>query len=71
MLYGAPPGTDVPQWLRRAVVGGLAPDRKDRPGSMPELLAALRADPSKRRTRWVAAAAAHTTSSSTAHHMAR
>jgi tetratricopeptide (TPR) repeat protein len=52
----APKGSDVPAWIRRALLRGLSLDRNDRPGSMPELLAALRADPAKRRRRWLASA---------------
>ncbi len=47
-------GSDVPPWLRRVVLRGLAPAREARPRSMDEVLAALRADPAKRRRRWVA-----------------
>jgi tRNA A-37 threonylcarbamoyl transferase component Bud32/tetratricopeptide (TPR) repeat protein len=53
----APKGTDVPPWLRRVLIHGMAPDRHARPGSMSEVLAALRADPVKRRRRWLAVAA--------------
>jgi Protein kinase domain len=48
-------GRKVPSWVRRVVLSGLATDREARPASMPELLAALRADPAKKRWRWLAA----------------
>jgi tetratricopeptide (TPR) repeat protein len=54
----APRGSDVPPWLRRVLLHGLRADRRDRPGSMQEVLAALRADPAKRRRRWLAIGAA-------------
>jgi tetratricopeptide (TPR) repeat protein len=53
----APKGTDVPPWLRRVLLRGLSVEREGRPGSMREMIAALRADPAKRRRRWLAGAA--------------
>lgn len=53
----APKGTDVPAWVRRVMLAGLAPKPEDRPASMQELLDALRADPGKRRRRWLVGAA--------------
>jgi tetratricopeptide (TPR) repeat protein len=50
-------GSDVPGWLRTVVLSGLEVDPNERPRSMDELLRALRADPSKRRRRWVIGAA--------------
>jgi tetratricopeptide (TPR) repeat protein len=52
----APGGGDVPAWVRKVLLWGLATERDARPASMTELLAALRADPGKRRRRWLAAA---------------
>jgi tetratricopeptide (TPR) repeat protein len=52
----APPkGSDVPLWVHKVVLSGLASDRRARPESMREVLAALRADPSRRRRRWLVA----------------
>ena len=51
-----PRGTAVPPWVHKVVLWGLATDREARPASMGELLAALRADPSQRRRRWLVAA---------------
>jgi tetratricopeptide (TPR) repeat protein/tRNA A-37 threonylcarbamoyl transferase component Bud32 len=53
----APKGSAVPGWLRRELLRGLSTDRDARPRSMGELLAALRADPARRRNRWLAAVA--------------
>jgi tetratricopeptide (TPR) repeat protein/tRNA A-37 threonylcarbamoyl transferase component Bud32 len=53
-----PKGSEVPPWIRRVLLHGLAPQRQARPGSMQEVLTALRADPAKRRRRWIAAGAA-------------
>jgi tetratricopeptide (TPR) repeat protein/tRNA A-37 threonylcarbamoyl transferase component Bud32 len=53
----APKGSAVPGWVRRELLRGLSPDREARPRSMDELLAALRADPARRRRRWLAAVA--------------
>lgn len=56
----APPDSDVPLWLREAVVAGLAPDPDQRYASMAALIEALCVDPSarrKRRTRWLAGGA--------------
>jgi tetratricopeptide (TPR) repeat protein len=59
-LYGrvrpVPASSDVPPWVHAVLLRGLSTDRESRPGSMAELLAALRADPSKRRLRWLAVA---------------
>jgi tetratricopeptide (TPR) repeat protein len=52
----APKSSDVPAWVRRVLLRGLATARADRPASMTELLAALRADPGKIRRRWLLAA---------------
>jgi eukaryotic-like serine/threonine-protein kinase len=46
-----PAGTDVPPWVRRALVRGLAAAPGDRWPSMTELLTALSADPAARRKR--------------------
>ncbi len=54
----APRASDVPMWVRRILLRGLSVDRAARPGSMEEMLAALRADPAHRRTRWLAACVA-------------
>jgi tetratricopeptide (TPR) repeat protein len=54
----APRGTEVPPWVRKVLLWGLAPMREDRPASMDVLLAALRADPNRRRRRWLFAGAA-------------
>lgn len=48
----APAESDVPQWLRDALVKGLSPRRKDRHGSMEVLLRRLEHDPRGRRRRW-------------------
>jgi tetratricopeptide (TPR) repeat protein len=53
-----PKGSDVPLWVRRVLLRGLASERAARPRSMPILLAELRADPARRRRRWFAAGAA-------------
>jgi tetratricopeptide (TPR) repeat protein/tRNA A-37 threonylcarbamoyl transferase component Bud32 len=52
------PGTDVPPWLRRVVLRGLAPAPDDRWPSMQALLDALADDPSIRRRKWIAGALA-------------
>ena len=54
----APKGTLVPGWIRKVLLRGLATERDARPASMQEVLAALRADPAKRRRRWLALAGA-------------
>jgi tetratricopeptide (TPR) repeat protein len=53
-----PPPRDraVPAWLRRLVLSGLAVDPAARPASMDALLVGLRADPERRRRRWLAVA---------------
>jgi serine/threonine protein kinase len=53
----APPDSDVPPWVHRALMRGMSPDRAKRPASMKALLAELRADPAKTRHRWFAGAA--------------
>src|SRR5262249_51875410 len=53
-----PKGTEVPPWVRKVLLWGLAPMREDRPASMDVLLAALRADPQRRRRRWLVAGSA-------------
>jgi tetratricopeptide (TPR) repeat protein/tRNA A-37 threonylcarbamoyl transferase component Bud32 len=53
-----PPGTDVPAWLRRVVLRGLAAAPDDRWPSMQALLDALADDPSIRRRKWIAGALA-------------
>jgi tetratricopeptide (TPR) repeat protein len=53
----APRGNAVPAWVRRVLLQGLSVDARARPASMEDVLAALRADPAKRRRRWLAAAA--------------
>ena len=54
----SPPRRDVnvPAWLRKVVVRGLAKDPARRWPSMPALLDALADDPAQRRRKWVAAA---------------
>ncbi|HEY2515637.1 MAG TPA: serine/threonine-protein kinase [Polyangiaceae bacterium] len=52
-----PKGSAVPAWVRKILLWGLAPKRDDRPASMAELLGALRADPRRRRQRWLATGA--------------
>ena len=51
-----PADTDVPPWLHRVLVRGMAPDRAKRPPSIEALLAELRADPAVKRRRWLAGA---------------
>jgi tetratricopeptide (TPR) repeat protein/predicted Ser/Thr protein kinase len=53
-----PPGTDVPAWLRRVVLRGLAAAPDDRWPSMQALLDALADDPGIRRRKWMAGALA-------------
>jgi tetratricopeptide (TPR) repeat protein len=53
-----PPGTDVPAWLRRVILRGLAAAPDDRWPSMQALLDALADDPSIRRRKWMAGALA-------------
>jgi serine/threonine protein kinase len=48
-----PPGSSVPRWLRLVLLRGLAIEAGDRFPSMAALLAALRADPSLARGRWL------------------
>ncbi|MEZ4381065.1 MAG: serine/threonine-protein kinase [Nannocystaceae bacterium] len=50
-LREAPEGSDVPHWVRRAVVRGLDPDPERRWQTMEEFLAALADDPAIRRRR--------------------
>lgn len=52
------PGRDVPAWLRRVVVRGLAADPGARFPSMAMLVAALGRDPQRRRRRWLQLGAA-------------
>jgi len=49
-----PPNTRVPTWLRKVILRGLRVDRDERHASMEALLAALAADPSRRRRRYLA-----------------
>jgi serine/threonine protein kinase/tetratricopeptide (TPR) repeat protein len=59
----APPkGSDVPAWLHKVILRGLATEREARPASMGDILAALRADPAKRWRRWLIASAVATAS---------
>jgi tetratricopeptide (TPR) repeat protein len=51
IVAAAPPGASVPARLRKIVTRGLAVDPDARWPGMEELLAALRVDPSRRRTR--------------------
>jgi len=51
-----PRGAAVPTWLRAALLRGLAPDPGQRWPTMDALLAALAADPARRRRRWIAVA---------------
>jgi tetratricopeptide (TPR) repeat protein/tRNA A-37 threonylcarbamoyl transferase component Bud32 len=51
-----PSGSNVPGWLRKIVVRGLAKNPDERWPSMRALLAALADDPAMRRRRWAAAA---------------
>ena len=53
-----PKGSEVPIWLRRVLLRGLAVQKNARPSSMASLLAALRADPAQRRRYWLAAGTA-------------
>jgi len=50
--HAAPKGAEVPGWLRKIVVRGLATDKDARWPSMAALLDALTDDPTLRRTRW-------------------
>ncbi|MCX4243897.1 serine/threonine-protein kinase [Paraliomyxa miuraensis] len=52
-----PAGRSVPMWLRREILRGLRVAPRNRHPSMEALLHALRADPSLRRRRWLAAGA--------------
>jgi tetratricopeptide (TPR) repeat protein/tRNA A-37 threonylcarbamoyl transferase component Bud32 len=54
-VHEAPPGAKVPFWVRKILLRGLRPRPEDRFASMPELLAALRKDPSIVRKRWLIA----------------
>jgi eukaryotic-like serine/threonine-protein kinase len=54
----APPGTRVPGWLRAIVLRGLSGNRDDRFPTMDAVIAALEADPSRARRRYIAGAAA-------------
>ena len=47
-IRATPKGSPVPAWLHKVIAWGLATEREARPASMEELLAALRADPTKR-----------------------
>ncbi|HVS02444.1 MAG TPA: tetratricopeptide repeat protein, partial [Thermoanaerobaculia bacterium] len=62
MAAGAPPerahSQALPPWLRRVLLRGLAVDPSARFPSMEALLAALAADPARRRQRWLRTAAA-------------
>lgn len=51
-LRNAPPGTQVPEWLRKVVVRGLAVRPGDRWVSMEKLLRELDRDPAASRRRW-------------------
>ncbi len=51
-----PDHTDVPAWLRKVLLRGLARDPEARFPSMEEALAALLADPRRRRRRWLSIA---------------
>lgn len=57
VLPPVPKGAEVPRWLLRVVEKGLASHPADRHASMTALLAALSADPSRRRRVWSAVAA--------------
>src|SRR5262249_50761920 len=48
-LQPAPPGRNVPAWLRRVLVRGLSLEREARWPTMEALVASLEADPSRRR----------------------
>jgi tetratricopeptide (TPR) repeat protein/predicted Ser/Thr protein kinase len=52
-----PARTQVPAWVTRAVLSGLAFDPRERPGSMQELLQRLSRSPTQARLRWLVAAA--------------
>ena len=56
-LRDAPKDSEVPPWLRRVLLRGLATARDARPSSMDELLAMLRDDPARRWRRAIALAA--------------
>ena len=55
ILAEAPKGTQVPTWLRKVVVRGLAAKPEDRYPSMGALLEALEVDPARRRRRVLSA----------------
>jgi serine/threonine protein kinase/tetratricopeptide (TPR) repeat protein len=57
-LRGAPPGSDVPRWMRQLVVRGLSVSPTDRFPSLDDLLAGLRDDPAAKRLRWLGMLAA-------------
>ena len=53
----APKGAKTPSWVLKVLFRGMSPDREARPRTMEELLSALRADPTLKRRRWLAAGA--------------
>ncbi len=55
-ILDPPRGSDVPQWVRKVVWRGLCVAPEDRFASMAELVAALEADPARRRRKWMLAA---------------
>src|SRR5207248_3210289 len=56
-LQPVPEDRDVPAWIRRAIVRGLAADPSQRWPSMAPLIAALENDPAVRHRRWTLAGA--------------
>jgi tetratricopeptide (TPR) repeat protein/tRNA A-37 threonylcarbamoyl transferase component Bud32 len=56
-IHEAPARTKVPVWLRKILLRGLRPRPEDRYPTMPDLLDALRKDPSVARKRWLMAGA--------------
>jgi len=47
-----PKRSPVPAWVHKIVIAGLSPDRNARPGSIDDVLAALRSDSVRTRRRW-------------------
>ncbi|WP_309893831.1 protein kinase domain-containing protein [Archangium sp.] len=56
-LTAPPVRTEVPTWVTRAVLSGLAFDPRERPASMRELLQRLSSSPTQARLRWLVAVA--------------
>ncbi|MEM7156823.1 MAG: serine/threonine-protein kinase [Myxococcota bacterium] len=51
-LAPPPSSASVPRWLRRVMERGMAKEREDRYASIDDLIAALEADPTRRRRTW-------------------